>query len=34
MENEKLKEQLQETQLKLTQIKLELERVTQVRGPE
>ncbi|XP_059584102.1 protein phosphatase 1 regulatory subunit 12C isoform X2 [Alligator mississippiensis] len=29
MENEKLKEQLQETQLKLTQIKLELERVTQ-----
>uniref|UniRef100_A0A8C0H5E1 Uncharacterized protein n=1 Tax=Chelonoidis abingdonii TaxID=106734 RepID=A0A8C0H5E1_CHEAB len=32
VENEKLKEQLQETQLKLTQIKLELERVTQVRG--
>ncbi|XP_050783889.1 protein phosphatase 1 regulatory subunit 12C isoform X2 [Gopherus flavomarginatus] len=29
VENEKLKEQLQETQLKLTQIKLELERVTQ-----
>ncbi|XP_077663075.1 protein phosphatase 1 regulatory subunit 12C [Eretmochelys imbricata] len=29
VENEKLKEQLQESQLKLTQIKLELERVTQ-----
>ncbi|KYO33045.1 protein phosphatase 1 regulatory subunit 12C isoform C [Alligator mississippiensis] len=33
MENEKLKEQLQETQLKLTQIKLELERVTQSQEP-
>ncbi|KAL7977418.1 hypothetical protein Chor_009367, partial [Crotalus horridus] len=32
IENEKLKEQLQEAQLQLTQIKLELERVTQVRG--
>lgn len=30
IENEKLKEQLQEAQLQLTQIKLELERVTQV----
>lgn len=29
LENERLKEQLQETELKLTQIKLELERVTQ-----
>lgn len=30
VENERLREQLQETELKLTQIKLELERVTQV----